>query len=305
MTDKASQGSVSKSLTTESIELSHQGCPIRIKLVSDMHESWRYSIINLFDIQIDSSTSYLSKEQALLAAKQEVTSFGGQQMLFLSSGGGASFCTEEDLHFVHGALERYRTFRSIPDIISLGGFLTAIFSAPKPPKREVWHSAMWGPGCEEPSMSSAQEKDRFISTIDILFAAEGQRILQEREHYLPNFLVEPNGEIFPVAAEAWCMGYFAGTTVEEQSWRGQWEKLSQPISSIFQFVAPDQQDRIRAMPEAAQTALRQEIPGAVYRIFQSNWTYRMQMNGEIGPDEVMDIAPPEQMRFAQSGEKVQ
>ena len=289
------------------IEISHQGCPIQIEVTEDARTGqWQYSIINLFGIRTNSVESFPKKEKAFLSARVEIERLGGQQLLFLSSGGGASFCDMDDLRFVDDCLQKYHTARSLPGIIALAGFMNAVFCAPQAASKAEWHDAIWGPGCSEPELGGVENKARFWRVVDILFASGAQQLLQEREHYEPNFLVEPSdGQISHVGAQLWCSGFSAGTTVCEPAWREQWANLREPLTPIFTFVTPPGLASLEQLNEEEQQAIRQQIPKAVYQLFLSNWTYRMRKNGELGDDEIMNVQAPEQQLFAPHSGSVQ
>jgi uncharacterized protein len=107
--------------------------------------------------------------------------------------------------------------KSIDDIVTLEGFLTAIVIGPNKISPMLWLPKVWGSG--KPQFKDLDDLNRFVSLVMGLHNELAVCFEQAPETFEPSFYESPLTDKTVIIVDEWCSGFVKGMRMDAEGWK--------------------------------------------------------------------------------------
>jgi uncharacterized protein len=126
-----------------------------------------------------------------------------------------SLFSEDDFKLLNAWL--LKRGKSICEIVTLEGFLTAILIGPNLISPNLWLPKVWGKG--KPQFKDLEELNRFVHLVMGLYNELAVCFDQDPESFEPSFYESPLNDKTVVIVDEWCDGFVKGMKIDSEGWK--------------------------------------------------------------------------------------
>ena len=190
--------------------------------------------------------------------------------------------TNNEMNYLDNVLLKYKTDRSLENLSSLQGFLTAVVSGPNVIPTHVWLSEIWGPENNQPTWESEDEMLKFVETLIKMMNDISQTLMTNSQNYAAIFM----GDQQNIDVSDWCFGYIAGYELDEAAW----DEMPEHLSSQMEFL--DECSFMVSVGGNNSASKSRKLNDKVITIAQDFHAYWLkQRSPQQRPDNVVELRP--------------
>lgn len=174
--------------------------------------------------------------------------------------------------------------KSISDIVTLEGFLTAIAIGPNTISPMQWLPNVWGKG--KPQFKHLEELDRFVALVMGLYNEVASCFAQDPAAFEPSFYEAPFNDKTVIIVDEWCEGFVKGMRVESVAWKALRRERPDLLKPMELFGTRAGWRKLEAGGEAAMHATWSVRIAPAVREIHAYWLpYRRAM--QVMPENVV------------------